>query len=168
MPKIHGLSGPSMTWTAATPLHISILDEVAKYPKYYMGGTPPKFDVGPPSVVEQLPNDDLAEIIDDIADRIERDGWVQGFLHEDGHHCTLGAINVVLADQQRSRSLEHQITKAILDTINQREDVLADQPDGWTSIPAWNDEYGRTQQQVLDTLRYTAKRLRLVEVGLSE
>lgn len=91
----------------------------------------------------------IADVLDDAADYIEKYGWTQGALQLDtGEVCAMGAISRCATDalpgwafKSLSRYLDRQI------------------------IPKWNDQPGRTKQEVLDALRGCSKDLRCLADG---
>lgn len=99
-----------------------------------------------------------SEVFEDAADRVER-GWCQGeFTDGAGGVCASEAIwNGVLTgatgdymDQMRQyHRLRHEFA---------REVAI-----GLPGVCAWNDAYGRTQQEVVDAFRAAAKNARIAE-----
>ena len=100
-----------------------------------------------------------ADMLREAADLIEPEGaWCRGSfkLHgEDGEdsYCARGAIYEVACLHFKTPELAHawkeaeQVLQGIIPDICTVE-----------SIAAWNDDVGRTQQEVVDALRLAAKR----------
>ncbi len=107
----------------------------------------------------------VADLLDDAADLIERDGWAQGWLRDpDGHLCATGAVAAAattddLLTNQTLRGLVLDPNGPVRAGIRAAEDTIG----GGLSftLPMWNDAEGRSEQQVLDLLRTTAKRQRI-------
>ncbi len=97
--------------------------------------------------------DQVADLLDDAADLIERDGWAQGWLRDpDGRLCPGGAI--VVADVAGSQILACR-SPLVQAGLSAARDTIGG------ALTGWNDAEGRTEQQVLDMLRTTAKRQRI-------
>ncbi len=99
--------------------------------------------------------DQVADLLDDAADLLERDGWAQGWLRDpDGRLCAAGAM--MAADVAGSENCRSPLVQAGLS-------AASDTIGGGLSftLPMWNDASDRTEQQVLDLLRTTAKRQRI-------
>lgn len=91
-----------------------------------------------------------ADLLDLAADVIETRGWCQRAWEDpEGKVCLLGAINVAdqLIHNGRLSSVGEEATTAVRRHLN-----------GFTLI--WNDWPGRTEFEVIDALRLTAKDLR--------
>ena len=105
-------------------------------------------------------SDEVADLIDAAADKIEKDGFHQGAYFPGAWIsksrrvpagvpvCILGAINAVGYS-------EPVLRRFAIATIGRLV------PPSFYSIPAWNDHPGRTQQEVLDLLRKAAKQERM-------
>lgn len=101
-------------------------------------------------------SDEVADLLDAAADAIEKYGhtkYVGG--NKDVGFCTIGAVTAVACEPVFSRDshpcsriLRHQA----LDTVATVAGLTS-----FVSIPRWNDEDERTQQDVLDVLRKAAK-----------
>jgi hypothetical protein len=83
----------------------------------------------------------VAEKLRAAADLLATNGWIQG-APSDKHdrYCMTGAINVVTDDAD----VYEDATEAVLDRL------------GTPSIIWWNDQPGRTAEQVIAALRETA------------
>lgn len=95
-------------------------------------------------------------------DAIERRGWTQGIVEDDdGRICLVGAVNVAsrgTATNVKTRhvAIERQRAKALSDIYAEiRANDLVDSS-GW--ITQYNDAPGRTVDEVIEVLRYAAKR----------
>lgn len=87
---------------------------------------------------------DVADLLDDAADLIERRGWCQGrYQDTDGRLCSVGALAAANGDTLAS------YFPAVLVLSRRVGDVVG-----------WNDALGRTEQEVLDTFRAAAKEVR--------
>lgn len=100
----------------------------------------------------------VAEVLDRAADRLMIDGWVQRDLHNVGGHCALGALEMVtiheLAYFPEALTIRDNAIDALLEHLNHT--------DAW-HLAAWNDEPGRTADEVIDMMRHCAKALRETE-----
>ena len=97
-----------------------------------------------PRVVEQAdPREPgVAEVIEAVADLIEREGWIQGRAHTVEGYCVAGAIyEVAAADEQLP--LRRVICQAITSHVG-------------VAVEAWNDGFHRTKEEVVRTLREIA------------
>jgi hypothetical protein len=93
-------------------------------------------------------SDQIADVLDDAADLLERAGWIQGKTGDpDGARCALGAIAGVTAYPDSSE-------------IFVRSALRIEEAVGG-SLALWNDAPERTKQQVLDTFRLAAKQERM-------
>ncbi|QCX81169.1 hypothetical protein C9F11_37930 [Streptomyces sp. YIM 121038] len=112
-------------------------------------------------------NTDVADALDRAADHIERYGWAQGALY-DGRQaegaptsecrvCAIGAINTAVYGSPSYPAYDsphHDL--ALLAERWLRVYLQLDT----VTLPEWNDALGRTQEQVVQAMRDTAKRLR--------
>lgn len=90
---------------------------------------------------EVLSTDELMKLTQDVIDILERDGWIQGSLHSPtGSHCMLGAAQVA-SNQLISGSKANAWALAIAAFF------------GWEAVEAFNDETGRTFNEVIERLR---------------
>jgi hypothetical protein len=98
-------------------------------------------------------SDQVADVLDDAADLLERDGWIQGHETGPGGVCAMTAI--------AAASVDHIMVGRSIAAAT--EDALMGAVPGWenASVPAWNDDPGRTKQQVLDAFRAAAKQERM-------
>ena len=136
----------------------------------------------------KMDNEEIAEACEDAADMLEGH-WVQGewFISdfddeteetEQWAYCMEGGLAAALGldyitdmeDSTRDELLQCPVYDAVLVTLNQkmRQQLIdagaseADLPHAWFGdgdLPNWNDRDGRTEQEVLDVLRATAKRV---------
>jgi hypothetical protein len=93
-------------------------------------------------------SDQVADVLDDAADLLERNGWAPGI--GDGGHCALGALYHVAGPSHRR---ENQLAVDAL--------VAALGLERGYAVAVWNDDPGRTKQQVLDAFRAAAKQERM-------
>ena len=97
------------------------------------------------------------------ADLIERDGWTQGRYHLDGCHCALGAIATAITGDPQADP-DEGIFAADADgdmkmwtRWGRATRVLRWQIDGpGAAISEWNDEHGRTAEEVVAKMREAA------------
>ena len=87
----------------------------------------------------------VAAVLNRAADILERDGWIQGAMYNrNGCRCALGALN--------SASTELDCgSEPVWDAC-----FLLSADLGY-DLPSWNDEDGRTVDEVTTLLRNTAK-----------
>jgi hypothetical protein len=93
-------------------------------------------------------SDQVADVLDDAADLLEREGWIQGDLWRRdsyGGRCALGAICDAALD---NRNVRVAAARAVLGGSS-------------TYLVDWNDTPGRTKQEVLDAFRAAAKQERM-------
>lgn len=138
--------------------------------------------------ITKLENEQIAEACEDAADLLEGH-WVQGewFVSDEDvddepeawAYCLEGGLAAALGldiiteaeDWTRQLLLSCPVYNAVLETVNHkiREQLVdagqmdADVPPrdwyGEGDLPNWNDSDGRTEQEVVDILRATAKRV---------
>lgn len=143
--------------------------------------------------IRTLTNEQIAESCEDAADLLEGH-WIQGewyqSLYEDGDiddptgwgYCLEGGLAAALGkniqgmeDAERKELLSCPVYDAVLTTLNhQIHDHFVDagvtdedQPRQWYTtgeLPNWNDSEDRSEQEVIDLLRKTAKRVLTEEV----
>jgi hypothetical protein len=133
----------------------------------------------------KMTNEEIAEACEDAADMLEGH-WVKGhwFTSEDDDenetwaYCLEGGLAAALGldiieeaeDTTRSELINCPVYDAVLKTLNQqiREQMIdagaseADTPHEWYGegdLPNWNDTEDRSEQEVVDLLRKTAKRV---------
>jgi hypothetical protein len=108
------------------------------------------------------------EVFEDAADAVERDGWLQ--LPRRGGTVVVGP-RPMCSGNHLSHCVAHRLGSArlVVDYHEYLADYL-DLPGGdrLTAVWRWNDTPGRTQQEVLDTLRGCAKELRRAVAGHGE
>jgi hypothetical protein len=84
----------------------------------------------------------VADKLRAAADLLAADGWIQGKLEDDqGRHCMTGALNAVTGDDQ---DVYFAVFRVVRDYL------------GGLRLTWWNDEAGRTAEQVVAVLRETA------------
>ncbi len=90
-------------------------------------------------------SDQIADVLDDAADLLEREGWIQGAGHGPVGRCAMVAIGrAALADVH-----SYEVAR----------DVFAEAVGA--GITDWNDAPERNKQQVLDAFRAAAKAERM-------
>jgi hypothetical protein len=92
-------------------------------------------------------SDQVADVLDDAADLLEREGWVQGHLQNQDGYCMEGALARV-CPQTHTYGLFWDAMAVLSLHL-------------YSVVDQWNDAPGRTKQQVLDELRFIAKRERM-------
>lgn len=108
------------------------------------------------------PLPEFADILDKAADHIDTVGWHQGRLYDDAYTpltacpvCAMGAINTALfgtpkfpLDMRRADCETYEVADLLRPRIGNAE------------LAEWNDEEGRTQDEVTALMRETAAELR--------
>lgn len=100
-----------------------------------------------------------ADILDSAADIIERNGWWQGYYYDLGTDlpkrerpcCARGAIN--LAANGRTPDRLSDVGQDALGVLERFLGISGDHPN---SVADWNDDAGRTAEQVVAALRSAA------------
>lgn len=93
-----------------------------------------------------------SELLRKAADEIRRRGWRQEDFgsyevdHKNCPVCAWGAVNIVVNGDPWSADLD---TETIIDWMATKLELGA-------SVPAWNDEIGRTVEEVLDAFERAA------------
>jgi hypothetical protein len=108
-------------------------------------------------------SDQVADVLDDAADWLETHEWLQGRLSDpEGARvglttaaCALGSLHLAWCSWSQG-SGNPAICSAAYDAFIEVIDA-----DTAGDITDWNDEPGRTKQQVLDTFRAAAKQERM-------
>lgn len=102
---------------------------------------------------------EVATVLDDSADLIERDGWTQGAFEDiDGCRCALGAIGAAtkchptFSPSHAFNAARDALAAAIGPNVHETERQAA--------VVNWNDDMDRTVQQVTATMRQTATAIR--------
>lgn len=107
------------------------------------------------------------KVLDSAADVLEREGWIKGSLHRNYAHCAVGAIQRAA---QLADPLGHAIHPSLTaeevarrnDSFNTAKHAL-DQAISYTghrAVESWNDSRETTKEEVVTTMRETAKVLR--------
>lgn len=138
--------------------------------------------------ITELDNEMVAEACEDAADLLEghwvQGEWYQSLYAEDdideptGYaYCLEGGLAAALGldisdmeDRDRIELMACPVYTAVLETLNHniRKQLIdagaseADTPEAWYGegdLPNWNDVDGRSEQEVVDLLRATAKRV---------
>jgi hypothetical protein len=92
-------------------------------------------------------SDQVADVLDDAADLLERDGWVQGHLHNQDGYCMEGALAQVCPSTHLYGLFWEAMAVLSLHL--------------YSVVDRWNDDPFRTKQQVLDAFRAAAKAERM-------
>lgn len=136
----------------------------------------------------KMTNEEIAEACEDAADMVEGH-WIKGAWFQSNYddetqdtenwgYCLEGGLAAALGldiieeaeDSARFQLMSCPVYDAVLETLNLRifEQLVdagaseADLPRAWYGegdLPNWNDSDGRTEQEVVDLLRQTAKRV---------
>ncbi len=110
-----------------------------------------------------MTNEEIAEACTTAADLLEG-RWAQGFWYAPAEHtmCIEGALGAALGlnvenmdgdSYVRDTLYVCEVHDAVMETLHQKG------PGDWDSLPTWNDKQDRTEQDALDLLRATAKRV---------
>jgi len=102
-----------------------------------------------------------ADILEEVADLYESGeiGWTQrrfrdfDFDNERASYCLIGSMRHRLLDVQKSYDMEHEAALVYLRNYIERSGL-------GLSIDDWNDQFGRTLDEVVDLLKTVAKDLR--------
>lgn len=98
--------------------------------------------------------DMIADALEETADLLERDGWIQGaYANPQGQHCIVGAMSMVADETAKVRP--HAFRYFLIEAV--QHVIPPEQVRSTSTIVDWNDTQGRTKQEVLDTLRLAAK-----------
>jgi hypothetical protein len=97
-------------------------------------------------------SDEIADVLDDAADLLERDGWIKNDLRSPLGRCSMGVLLESAAHVQYRLAARDALAEQLGIEPGTRGRVwLAD----------WNDAPERTKQQVLDAFRLAAKAERM-------
>lgn len=116
---------------------------------------------------------EVAQVLQDAAEVLERDGWDQGEYVTANGYCALGALGkatdelkpsaftgkLVFAGAMSDNPAASAATLAFLESM------------GWCDhdeVPDWNDAPGRTKQEVIDAFHLAAKQEMRKADGLIE
>ena len=104
----------------------------------------------------KIDNEVIADVIEDGADYIEKNGWHRFDLYgkvEDGFPpaCMMGGIMVANTDEDTGRS-----RVGLWYVVQRFREVIP----MVQTMSAWNDYEAKDVQEVLDTMRLAAKRIR--------
>lgn len=126
----------------------------------------PEVEVEVPAVINPIADLDLADHYDLAASLLEEHGWIQGSLGiKPLGFCMIGAINQTFGDSYRlppSASLESQLPSGLtVYSIHVPIIKATGEASLWNGGGAiWNDQQGRTKEEVITKLREVAKELR--------
>lgn len=90
---------------------------------------------------EALSVEKLLEMTQEVLDMIEKQGWIQNAYEENNHVCLMGAARRV--DNLKSLAWSREVLAFL-----QREKSF-----GGVAVERWNDEEGRTFEEVIGMLR---------------
>lgn len=101
----------------------------------------------------------IYERLNAAADLLQKDGWIQEDYISSHGRCTLGAIFQMQDDARIGEAMrdsdgiaaEAFLSKYLLDAGAVKHPIFTG-----THIPSWNDEPGRTGEEVVETLRAAA------------
>lgn len=110
--------------------------------------------------------EEVAQVLDDAADYILINGWTQGGcgLGFNGERCSQQAIN--LASKELDLGYGILASEAFCDYLGLSYTAKPPHTAG-ERIVAWNDAKNRTEDEVIDALRHTAKGIRNGEIPLN-
>lgn len=93
----------------------------------------------------------VREVLKRAAEGINTHGWVQGRGYEDGKRCITNAIgtSAMEVDEMLWMDLASAAAKAVMDDLKL----------GTGTLMQWNDAGGRTQDDVVETLKRVASQL---------
>jgi hypothetical protein len=87
------------------------------------------------------------------AEVLRRDGWTQEYMHCDGKHCALGAVEVVVdPDLHDDDGWDDEQNRRFADAAKLLRRVT-----GESQIVDWNDAPGRTADEVIAALEAAAQ-----------
>lgn len=101
----------------------------------------------------EMDPDTLADLADATADLLERDGWIQGWFTRPDGHCAIGAAKAVGRSHHQERYFE--VVVALSGHLG-----LEFVPGGMHPVAEWNDEEGRTKDEVVQAFRDLAVKTR--------
>jgi hypothetical protein len=110
---------------------------------------------------------DASEWLEAAADYIEEHGWVRVELEHAGRVCLVGSLFKTLPGRP-----EHDV--AIIEAEEPLRFVASELGIGtdgvprsrwWTEVVRWNEEVAKNTVEVVDTLRWAAKRARDADAG---
>lgn len=99
-------------------------------------------------------DDKLSTILNDAADLLEREGWIQGALESREGRCAVGAIRAACGIDN-NRDFDKQERKLI--ALSRRAIWAARRGLPFATITAWNDHPARTREEVITALRKAAR-----------
>lgn len=109
-----------------------------------------------------MTNDTVSQVLSGAADYIDKHGWVQGQMQDTkGRCCAVGAIAVAASEVSEENvwairsDAENRLARTLVDeeTLSIAGDVLG----RFDLIVRWNDESGRTKDEVVQALRQAAE-----------
>jgi hypothetical protein len=101
----------------------------------------------------------IAEVLDEAVAYLDNYGWLQGDYAQAEKECpvcAVGAINVAAfgTPYPSSSNGSWDVTSEIAETVVEQMQILG------FDLAAWNDQEGRTKEEVTEALRSTAEKLR--------
>ena len=116
-----------------------------------------------PGLLERTPTlaQAVAEVLDEAAIRIEREGFAQHHFWDaaTGLYCTRGTYTQVVLDRYRGRNVQIDgvdLWQAVIEACD-----LALSSRLGRGVAVWNDEPGRTTDEVVEVLKNTAAGIRV-------
>ena len=127
-----------------------------------------QFEIALNGLIEEIRFDDpaqptsaeVADLLEKVADRFQSGvyQWRQRQLGYNGTYCTVGAMaHVATGDAQLFRT---DLVQAAALAVMKHLRWVARTPVPTGHVASWNDEPGRTVEQVIEALKATAKDLR--------
>lgn len=115
----------------------------------------------------------LADMYDEAANYIEQRGWYQGNLYPgaDEYDSTANIIKMFASSQPPACAIGAGYAVQAHNSKFSEIGVIQDFHDGLSSeiggrfVANWNDEQGRTAEEVIDFLRMTALKIRMGNIG---
>lgn len=108
---------------------------------------------------------DVADVLEAAADIIERDGWCQGAFEANGSVCLLGALRK--ATIGTTHIYDVGVSAEGLADYGHARDAVSNLVGFQDLASGYNDAPGRTEFEVIDTLRHCAEALRNGEIDVT-
>jgi hypothetical protein len=99
------------------------------------------------------------EVLNTAADLLERDGWTQKRMYDDGTRCMVGAM-LCAATGIESYVRMSDFTEDQLNVYQEGRQTVVELL-GSFMLTGWNDTPGRTQEEVVQVLRDAAVKWRM-------
>ncbi len=118
-----------------------------------------------------------SELLWEAKDYLEAHGWVQGKLQKGESVCAMGAVNAVCIgmvhpqgqdwlaelDEENVSLRRDRVYSALMARINEGYEWKWKYGDDGTQVANWNDDPGRTAEEVLELFEKTA--IAMEEIG---